>query len=81
LTIGWAPDCGCVQHAAGNGEPPYLMAVTSRSLEDGYLEFLAGGQPSEVSRRYCLPRKTVEQIAVEFLTHGTRSAACDWEEI
>src|SRR5262245_46023167 len=29
LLVGIGPDVGCVQHSAGDGSPPYLMATSS----------------------------------------------------
>jgi hypothetical protein len=82
LTIGFAGDRGCVQHAPCDGSPPYLMAVAEEVADDDqFIEFLAGDTPTPISRRFCLPIARVEEIAVTFLARGGRSESVAWEEI
>jgi hypothetical protein len=83
LTVGISSECGCVQHSRTSGEPPYVMAVAGDAVsDDEYVEFLGGGTPTPISRRYCLPMADVRKIAEEFLeSGGGKSGAVEWEEI
>ncbi len=82
LTIGIGADVGCVQHTGGDGDPPYLMALNEAVADDeGFVEFLAGGTPTPIPKKYCLPVSVVEAIAAEFVASGNRSPAVAWEEI
>jgi hypothetical protein len=82
LTIGIGADVGCVQHTGSEGMPPYLMALNETVADDeGFVEFLAGGTPTPIPRKYCLPMSVVEAIAAEFVATGNRSSAVAWEGI
>ncbi len=83
LTLGYSDECGTVQHGTSDGAPPYLMAVNEVVADDDeeYVEFLAGGTPTPIPKKYCLPVNAVEAIAAEFVASGNRSAAVAWEEI
>jgi hypothetical protein len=81
LTIGFGKDVGCVQYSPSSGAPPYLMAMAGDENARGYVEFLAGGQPSEVPAYYCAPIELVKQIALCFLETGRASEAVRWEEL
>ncbi len=82
LTIGLADDCATVQHSSSEGLPPYLMAVSNDAVDDGgFVEFLAGGTPTPIPRRFCLSLEQVEKIAADFLAHGGKSEAVAWEEV
>jgi hypothetical protein len=83
LTVGLASDVGCVQHTGSEGSPPYLMAVNEVVADDDqeFVEFLAGGTPTPMPKKYCLPVNAVEAIAAEFVASGNRSAAVAWEEV
>jgi Immunity protein Imm1 len=82
LTVGFAGNCGCVQHRASNGSPPYLMALSDENADDGQaIEFLAGNTPTPIPRRFCLPIKSVEHIASEFIERGNKLEDVHWEEI
>jgi hypothetical protein len=82
LLIGVAKEIGCVQFSNTNGEPPYLMAVGSTSAEANFGEtFLIRNTPTEVPMRYCLPRRTVIEIASDFINTQERSPRVAWEEI
>jgi hypothetical protein len=82
LTIGYSDSVGAVQHAASDGRPPYRMAVNEESLDDeAAVEFLAGGTPTPIPGRFCLPIQRVSAIAQEFVATGERSAVVTWEEI
>ena len=81
LTIGLGKDIGCVQYSPSSGDPPYLMAMARDANARGYVEFLAGGQPSEVPAYYCVPIEMVKQIALCFIETGRASDAVRWEEL
>jgi len=82
LTIGLADDCASVQYCSVAGLPPYLMAVADDGADNsGVVAFLAGGTPTPICRRFCLPIDRVERIASDFLVHGRRSETVSWEEI
>lgn len=56
LLVGRGDDCGCVQFSRADGTPPYLMAVSEEpSGADELVEFLAGGTPTPIPQRFCLP--------------------------
>lgn len=82
LTIGLAKDCASVQYSSSHGLPPYLEAVNDNVVEEAEcVEFLAGGTPTPIPRRFCLPIEQVERIASDFIVNGCRSEAVRWEEI
>jgi hypothetical protein len=82
LTIGFAGNCGSIQRSPSDGSPPYLMAVLNGNAGDsGCVEFLAGNTPTPIPHRFCVPIEVVEQVASEFVKHGGRSGAVNWEEI
>lgn len=81
LTIGVAADCGTVQYSPSEGLPPYMMALGDEIAEGGCVEFLAGGTPTPIPRRFCLPLERVRKVVQDFLTHGGKSNAVEWEEI
>lgn len=82
LTIGYSDSAGAVRHAASAGRPPFLMAVNEDSLDDeAVVEFLAGGTPTPIPGRFCLPIQRVSAIAQEFIATGERPGDVTWEEI
>jgi hypothetical protein len=82
LTIGIAPDAGCVQFSSSNGALPYLMAVSNNVTDEGgFIEFLAGGTPTPMPKCHCLPVELVEKIVVDFVLQGKRSGNVHWVEI
>jgi hypothetical protein len=73
---------GCVQHSPGNGDLPYLVALARNpNDDDSFMEFLCGGTPTPIARRFLLPFDVVEEIAVDFQKTGEPSALVSWEEI
>jgi hypothetical protein len=82
LLVGVGRELGCIQFTPKDGGPPYLMA-TIGSMENGdeYVEFLSGGTPSPVPRRYCLPWSLVERTVEAFLTQGFVPSDLQWEEV
>jgi hypothetical protein len=82
LTVGIGGDNGCVQHARGDGTPPYLMALMPPEGQSVLheMEFLVGGTPTPIEGRYCLPFGKLAEIVAEFAASGKRSDAVNWEE-
>lgn len=81
LTVGLAADCGTVQYSSSEGVPPYVMALGDEIDEGEFVEFLAGGTPTPIPKRFCLPLGLVQRIVQDFLTHGEESSAVEWEEV
>ena len=82
LTVGYSDSVGAVQHAASDGQPPYMMAVNEEAADDeAFVEFLAGGTPTPIPGRFCLPIDRVLAIAQEFIATGERPVAVTWDEI
>jgi hypothetical protein len=80
LLLGLGSADGCVQFSSSDGDPPYLMALENPE-EEGWQDFLCGGTPTPVPRRYCLPMQKVIAVAVAFLETGEPYPAIEWEEI
>jgi hypothetical protein len=82
LLIGLGRNLGCAQFSRADGEPPYLMAVSSHPppVSAGYVEFLAAGAPTPVAARYIISFDELKQIACHFLDTGVRSDAVSWQE-
>jgi hypothetical protein len=73
---------GCVQFSSAEDDPPYLMAVNPDLRgSEGEVEFLCGGAPTPVSKRYCLPYGAFMEIVAEFVRTGERKSDALWEEI
>ena len=84
LLVGIGGEIGCAQFSATDGDPPYLMATVSdfsSTVDEEFIEFLAGDTPSPVPNRYALPMDVTCAIAKYFLETGERSKAVSWEEI
>ncbi len=82
LTVGYSDSVGAVQHAASNGQPPYMMAVNEEAADDeASVALLAGGTPTPIPGRFCLPIDRVLAIAREFIATGERPVAVTWDEI
>ena len=84
LLVGVSKALGFVQFTRVNGLPPYFIGTTdstgTESAEE-FFEFLSGGTPSPVPRRYCLPWPLVEEVVEYFMDHGTLPSGLLWEEI
>lgn len=81
LTIG-VGELGCAQYSPADGSPPYLIALAPNSESaEGYSEFFAGGTPTPVLNRYCMPFESVRDIAGFFLRTGGAHPAFTWEEL
>ena len=73
---------GHAQYSRMDGEPPYLLAVAPRpGRRDEYIEFLLGGTPTPISKRYCMPFNLVREIAGYFLETGRAHPDFTWEEV
>jgi Immunity protein Imm1 len=65
-----------------DGDAPYLYAITNRTvIHGGYVEFLAGGTPTPVDARFCMPFDDVIKIAVYFMETGKASPRFAWEAL
>ena len=75
-------ELGCAQYRRDDGAGLYQVAVAPAAHDvDGYLEFLAGGTSTPVSKRYCMPLEQVKQIIFYFLETGGCSPDFSWEVI
>ena len=82
LMFGLGARYGCVQFSSVNDDPPYLMTVNPNLLDsEGDVEFLCGGTPTPVDKRYCLPYDAFVEILAEFVQTGERKPDVLWEEI
>ena len=73
---------GCVQYSPCDGSPPYLVATADYvESEDGYCEFLAGGTPTQIPNRFCMPFESVLKIARYFQETGRAHPSWRWEEV
>jgi hypothetical protein len=82
MTVGFAATQGTAQHSRASGQPPYLMAMTEGAeAEAEFVEFLAGGTPTPIPCRYCLPIEILHEILAPFIQDGSLSQAVNWEEI
>jgi hypothetical protein len=82
LLVGFSEECGCIQFSRADGAPPYLVAVSEDAPgTEEVVEFLAGGTPTPIQQRFCLPLSMVEDIVTMFVRDGTRSNMVSWEEI
>ncbi len=82
LTVGIARDFGCIQHAANDGTPPFLMAVQSAGPQSapGEMEFAVGGTATPIDGRYRLTMEMLKEVVAEFVATGRKSDRVDWEE-
>lgn len=81
LTVG-VGSVGCAQHSPADGSPPYLIALAPDGEgAKGASEFLAGGTPTPVLNRYCMPFESVRDIARYFLDTGSVHPAFTWEKL
>jgi hypothetical protein len=81
LTIG-VGNVGCAQYSPADGSPPYRVALApNKETAKGYSEFFAGGTPTPVLNRYCMPFDSVRKIAVYFLETGGAHPAFKWEKL
>jgi len=65
-----------------DGDALYMLALTKRNVIEGIDEdFLAGGTPTPMPARFCMPFDEVIKIAVHFLESGNACPLFSWEEI
>ena len=84
LIIGVGGPVGCAQFSSVDGNTPYQMAVskggqTADSSEA--VEFLAGGTPTPIPIRRCVPFEALKRIVIQFFEKGDRSREVEWEEV
>lgn len=84
LTVGIGGPVSCIQFAASDGKPPYLVAVeklgNSKSAQ-GHSVFLCGNQDTEVPNAQCVPFTVLHSVTSHFVETGARSPEVDWLEI
>ena len=82
LTMGIGPEFGCVQVTKNLGNRSYWVAInTLITSGEGFLYFDAGGTPTPVPLKWCLPTKTVLEIATTFFVSQTLYKGTEWEAI
>ncbi len=82
LTVGLSHDHGCIQYAANDRAPPYLMAVLQHDVSSmsNEMVFSVGGTPTPIDGRYRLTLETLKEVVAEFVVSGSRSDRVEWEE-
>jgi Immunity protein Imm1 len=81
LAIGIGSSVGSAQYSRTDGEPPYMMAVSShRHMKKGYVEFFFHIEPTPVAARYILSFDQVKAVSLHFLETGDKSNAVSWRE-
>ncbi len=82
LLLGLGTFEGCAQFGPSNGEPPYLMAMTSDPQEpDREMCFLINDTATDVPGRYRLPCEAVLEVTEAFVETGQRDERVAWEQI
>jgi hypothetical protein len=82
LLVGVGDARGCAQYSAGDGSPPYLMAVgNEREDDETFMEYLTANTDTPVPMKFCLPMEQIKKIVAYFVGTGERSPAVSWEEI
>ena len=72
---------GQAQYSRADGKPPYLMAVApDPGPKEEDIEFLLGGTPTPISKRYCMPFKFICEIAGYFVETGRAHPGFSWED-
>src|SRR5262249_19762196 len=81
LIIGIGGPLGCVLYKSIDGSSSYPMAVAKGMPSDDdqrEVEFLAGGTPTPVLLRKCLPFDVVKQVVIHFFRTGEPSPDVEW---
>jgi hypothetical protein len=82
LIVGIGGDYGCAQYSSNDGMPPFLMAVDIQgSPADRDMEFLVGGTPTPIDRKYRVPIEQVREAVAEFVTTGRKGAGVRWVDL
>jgi Immunity protein Imm1 len=82
IEFGIGGDIGCVQFSSMDGDPPYLMAVsTNPPMKCGYVEFLISNTPTPFAARYIISFDELKEIALHFMKTGERSNRVLWQEL
>jgi len=83
FTIGVGLPYGFVQFSKNN-ESPYLIAAVVESVKgkglDEDVEFMAGGTPTPIAKRWCLPYDQVVETIIYFFLND-KLPGLKWEEI
>ena len=79
LVIGIGVEYGCAQYSRLDGEPPYLMAISSQpQVMSGVIDFSTNETPTPCAARYIISFDELKEVAVHFLRTGERSDAVSW---
>lgn len=71
----------CAQHSCSDGNPPYLMAMSTQPpLKRGCVEFLTADTPTPFPARYVILFDQLKEILFYFLRTGERSDLVSWED-
>lgn len=82
LTVGIGPTRSCVQHAAKEHQPPYLMAQEPSALvEDTEIEFDAGGTPTPILISQTLPSDKAIALILEIVSTEALPSYVEWVEV
>ncbi len=80
LSIGVGGPLGCVMFARASGDPPYLWALGTSKDQEKDLEFDAGGTPTPVPIRRCLPFASVLEIVIHYFLSSELPQNVEWDE-
>ena len=82
IEFGIGGDIGCVQFSRMDGDPPYLMAVsTNPPIKSGYVEFLISNTPTPFAARYIISFDELKEVVLHFMKTGERSNRVSWQEL
>ena len=84
FTLGVGLPHGFIQFSK-TGEPPYLVASTNRIAEgtdtDDEVEFDAGGTPTSIPKRLCLPYDQIVDVIIYLFKSHELPRFVKWEEV
>lgn len=82
LVFGMGAGIGCVEYRRTDGDPPYLMGISSHpTVESGDIEFMCGGTPTPIPARNILEFGELKQTLIHFLETGERTDLISWESV
>jgi hypothetical protein len=80
LTIGIGRPLACVIYTQAFGRPPYLTALGNMDDQEGFVEFDAGGTPTEIPANQCIPYDEMVNVAVYFFNNESLPQNVRWDE-
>lgn len=81
LTIGIGRPLACVMHTQASGRPPYLIAIGNTEAQEGFVEFDAGGTPTQFPAYQCIPYDEMVNVAVYFFNNESLPQNVRWDEV